>query len=44
VAAWQRAVAEDPASEAGLKAQKKLQHVQQEQANVITHLQERLRH
>lgn len=39
---WKRAYEMDPASEAGLKAQKKLQHVERAQSDYISAYQERL--
>jgi len=39
--AWRRAYAMDPASDAGLRAQRKLQHVEKHQADVISDLRDR---
>ena len=43
IAAWQRAYAEDPVSDAGLKAQRKIQHVEKATSKTVKELQERLR-
>lgn len=43
IGSWQRAYAEDPVSDAGLKAQRKIQHVEKATSNTVKELQERLR-
>lgn len=43
MAAWQRAYELDPASDAGLKAKKKLDHVQRTQSDYLAAYQERMR-
>jgi tetratricopeptide (TPR) repeat protein len=42
IAAWQRAYKMDPVSDAGLKAQKKLEHVQRTQSDYLAAYQERM--
>ena len=42
VAAWQRAYDTDPASEAGIKAMKKIRHVERGQSSTVRELEERL--
>ena len=43
IVSWRRAHAEDPVSEAGLKAQRKIQHVEKATSDTVKELQERLR-
>jgi tetratricopeptide (TPR) repeat protein len=40
LAAWQRAYAMDPTSDAGLRAQQKLRHVERQTRDLVAHLEE----